>query len=387
MKNREKGIVLPIVLIIMIILGVLGLALIGRMSFDARAEKISEDRMQAHYLAWSGLLVAKDYLQQNQTSLVKNSITYVYGNLNSTDSSQAFAISNSIPGSTYNILVKCEITNDNKVITMTATGSYNSQSDIIKSTLNLNADGTLTEGEALQSAADAIADGKPLAIPKVDGNSFLDARNVSFYDDKGKKTSFIDATGAIKNNVELHSTKTTDSVIYDATVMVNFHQHVSLLSTGAMFFANPVTSLLISNQADLQLVADFIAFYGDVKIQNNNDQDATHLYLKTNNSTLTENLLKKGGSSTLKYGLVYFGKNFYTGRDANIPVKEEDNTTNLHGYYFFPDGIKLPSQSASLIPAREIITSSILSQLHIPGTFQGTQSGSGDNMTYEPPQS
>lgn len=254
----------------------------------------------------------------------------------------------------------------------------------MNSTVNFT--GTLTEGEALQSAADAIADGKPLTIPSVDGKDFLDARNVSFYDDKGKQTFFIDATGLIKNNVELHSTKTTDSVIYDATVMVNFHQHVSLLSTGAMFFANPGTSLLVSNQADLKLAADFIAFYGDVKIQNNNDQDATDMYLKINNSTLTENLLKEDGSSTLKYGLVYFGKNVYTGRDANIPVKEKDNTTNLHGYYFFPDGIKLPSQSARLIPVKGI-TNSILSQLHIPGTFQGTQSGSGDSMTYEPPQS
>lgn len=113
MKNREKGMVLPIVLIIMIVLGVLGLALIGRMSFDARAEKISEDRMQAHYLARSGLLIARNYLQQNQPDLIANSTSYIYGNLNSTGSPQTLSISNTVPANTYNILIECKIDKDN----------------------------------------------------------------------------------------------------------------------------------------------------------------------------------------------------------------------------------------------------------------------------------
>lgn len=45
LKNRQQGIILPIVLVIMIILSVLGIALIGRMTFDTRVQRFSEDRM------------------------------------------------------------------------------------------------------------------------------------------------------------------------------------------------------------------------------------------------------------------------------------------------------------------------------------------------------
>ena len=384
MQNRQKGIVLPVVLIIMIILSILGLTLAGRLFFDVRAEKISEDQMQAHYLARSGLLITKNYLIQKQASLVTNSTTYIYGDLNSTDSSQTLSISNTMPASTYNILIKCDIGADNKIIAMESTGRFNGQIDKIKSVINFTVTGTVTEEEALASAADAIADGSPLEIPTVDGDAFLDARTVSFYDTSGKETSFIDSTGSIKNNVDLHSSNATDSVIYDATVMVNFKQHTSSLSTGAMFFANTGTSLYISNQATLSLAADFIGFYGDVKIENNNAKNDTHLYLNTMNSTLTENQLKTGGSNTLKYGLVYFGGNLYNGRSADILVKESDGTTNINGYYFFPDGIDLPSQSYRLIGASGIITNDLLSELNVPGTFQGTQAGTGDYMTYVP---
>lgn len=365
MHKCSKGIVLPVILIIMLILSVLGMALIGRMNFDSKIEKISEDKMQAHYLARSGILIAKNYLLNNESNLADDQTYYLSGALDSDSPTQNFSVSAlypSIINSTKYIVVKCTVINTVPLkISLNAAGIKNGQKDIINSTLIDN---------SLADAAAKINAGTPLTSPAINGTTVLDANDPN--------VNFIDNDGDIKNHINLFTPNKGDSVVYSDKVTVNFNENESVLNTGAMFFDNTGTSLLVSNQAALNLSADFLAYYGDVCIADNNEKNDTHLYLRTLNSTLTEDQLITDGSSTLNYGLVYFANNVYTGKDTDVLVMESNGSDPLNGYYFFPDGVDLPSESDRLIPVTGI-TAALLGQLNIADTFRATE---GVDMTY-----
>ena len=403
MKNRQQGIVLPVVLVILLIMSVLGIALIGRMTFDARAEKISEDQMQAHYLARSGILIAKKYLlEQEKKSLlsVDGIHYYLYGDLYP-DSATAFTnITDGTVANNHNTVVKYNVVSKSPsatVINLTATGTVNGHKDTITSTYNLSKGPTVVEAE--DSAADKINNNTPLTIPDPwadgipgeDGDIVVDSVEINFTDDDGD----VNQSDAHKGLYSPSKESPLSTIVYKDTLTIDFHQNVGFLHSITMFFAKghgsantSIRSLEVTKGAKLSLYSNFFGFYGNLFIDYDNKKSHVRLYTylsdprnTTYESTLTGDKIV-GGDPTKVYGLVYFedGVTLLPKHGSATEAKAKDNNI-LRGYYFFPNGVDLATNSNLLSPAGPTeIDGALLSNLQIGTTFQFTEVGAGSEM-------
>lgn len=330
MKNRQQGIVLPVVLVILLIMSVLGIALIGRMTFDARAEKISEDQMQAHYLARSGLEIGKKILY-NPSLQYGDKNFYLYGDLNNPDNwtllNGILPTADSIRTNNPIVLESVLISGNNRK--MTATGLYNGQ----KATINFNFTvGSLNSDNLEEPPTNALdaASAEVGWVHPTNGKIIHDKKSqsmpISFYVDN--------------KIITLQRAKATTT-----------------LQSPSMFFKDNTTSLEVTNNSVLNLKANYVSFLGDIKLSGTHLGDL-NLFVNSNTpSTLDGSEID--GIAGQKYGLVYFGKKVYTQKKNNAP-----NTylSIVSGYYYFKNGIEIkdaiasPASDKKLIPVTDPIS-------------------------------
>lgn len=316
LKNRQQGIVLPIVLVIMIILSVLGIALIGRMTFDTRVQRFSEDRMQAHYLARSGLEIGRSI---GESDAYRNQAFFTYGNLLGSTSDWEFGTS-SLPTAAQNYQVAISTEKDETTgrYKMTATGRYNGQKCVLNYTFPIlsSSDGTLPSADP-PVPADAIPASQTNPQWLAEGNTVLNS--------SGESTIPVKFTGTALDY------KNTGNVV--------------TLKAPQIFFSFNNNNTTLTTMQTLNVYANLTAFYCKLDLDSKNKSSLT---LYTYNSTLYGQDI--GGSRNVKYGLVYFDSTvLMRGFPFTFTVNNVSKTLGP-GYYYFPEGTTVSVSPDSLIP-------------------------------------
>jgi len=314
MQNRSKGIVLPIVLIIMLILSILGMAILNRSSFDNKAEKVSEDKMQAHYLARSGLEVGKKIIN-NSTLSYSNQNFYFYGDLNNDASVANWTLKMgalTTADENHPIVVKSVLVSDNDY-KMTAKGTYRGQVDTIVYNFTVGASSSAT-------------------LTNVPGNA-LDASST--------EVGWVQSA----NGKIIHDgTETVPVSFYGNNKVITLESRSATLEAPALYFTDTDTSLEVTNNSDLTLKTNFVSFAGDVLLSGNK---LGQLILNINSTTpSTLNGSAIGGNNGKIYGLIYFHKKvLYKTTDSGLAA----------GYYYFQNDIDLQTAIASAASAKLLI--------------------------------
>jgi hypothetical protein len=142
---------------------------------------------------------------------------------------------------------------------------------------------------------------------------------------------------------------------YSSTVPVLFNEGVTIskesnspadLKAPSMYFQNKPVSLFVKKNMTLVMVSNFISFSGSV-----NSGGSSDLELNIYSSTIDGSSIS--GVPGIKYGIIYLGGSL-------------SGSSISSGYYYFPSGINLYSQSSQLIRINgfDSIPSNILNMLN-----------------------
>lgn len=316
--NNERGMALPLVLMIMLVLGLLGGALLQYSGADVKSVAREEKRLQAHYLARSGAVAVVAELDQLVGSLI-----WADGEFEK----QLVSDPVEMGAGNFTVVVMVKRKHDESEIEVEevrirSTGTIHDGTRFIKDKVELvlltKVPGELPPADAIEevfpeefdfndgwtSGTDSVADGGP---GWVSNNGKVVGDGV-FTDDDGNYVSV-----RFENGIQVdHITG----------------QQVFNWYTTYMLFENTPISLYVSQGNTIRLHADVIVFLGEVRLQQSGGNYGT-LSLHTINGE--------------QYGKVYFyqgvtyaqNKNPGTSSTVFVPA----------GAYYFWNGVVIDGRS------------------------------------------